>query len=449
MTERIAKFPIGGVQDASQHGRGNSLAFRLFIVLIVFTLLSIPSRFPVLGVIRPTVLLIALITFLIFMASRDPANRDHSNTTRFLNILIIYMVITIPFVQWPGSALRFGLEGFIKVAVFFYFAVHLIDSFQKLRMFVFVVMGCQVLRVLEPLYLHLTTGYWGSAAYIGGGEFMARLSGAPSDIVNPNGLAFVVLTAIPFMHYLLGGSSSKALRVLYVLLLPPMLYAFILTGSRSGMIGLLVVYGFIMLRSRHKLVLCMLAAVAAIVMIGTMSEELQDRYLSIVDRDTRNAATSEGRIEGVFGDLRVAMNRPVFGHGIGTSREALWNLSRRDQISHNLYTEVLIELGLVGLVLYLRVLVSILVNVRSAIQEMGRVRQSNERCLGAIKAGRLDFYLRCSEAVLAWFVLSLVFSLASYGLSEFYWYIVAGLSVVLKNLLAQERCDSLIQGKVV
>jgi hypothetical protein len=31
-----------------------------------------------------------------------------------------------------------------------------------------------------------------------------------------------------------------------------------------------------------------------------------------------------------------------------------------------------------------------------------------------------------------------VFSIASYGLSEFYWYLIAGMSVVLRNLLGAE-----------
>lgn len=449
MNMPVARHPMRGrAQAVSRQGSDTTLAFRLFIVLIVFTLLSVPSRFPILGIVRPTVLLVAVISVLIFMAARDAPTRDTSNTTRYLNILVLYMVLTIPFVQWPGSVLRFGLEGFIKAAVFFYFAVHLVDDIKRLRVFVFTILGCQAFRVLEPLYLHVTTGYWGGAAHMGGGEFMARLSGAPSDIINPNGLAFVVLTVIPFMHYLLGGSQSKVLKSLYVLLLPPLLYAFVLTGSRSGMIGILVVYGFILLRSKHKAVMVAGAAVAAVVMLGTMSADLEDRYRSIVDHSARNAETSEGRIEGVFRDFRVGMQRPLFGHGLGTSREALGNIAGVDQISHNLYTEVLIELGIVGLLLYLRVLMSIVTNVQSSTREMRLVDQSPDPSSRSPASSRMGFYQRCLEATLSLFVMCLIFSLASYGLSEFYWYLVAGLSVVLKNLVEKERSELRPAGKI-
>lgn len=440
MNTPVARHPLRGkVQSSIEKGSGTTLAFRLFIVLIVFTLLSIPNRFSVLGLVRPTVLLVALISLLIFLAVRDTPTRDTSSTTRYLNILILYMVISIPFVQWPGSVLRFGLEGFIKAAVFFYFVVHLVDSVQRLRLLVFTILGCQVFRVVEPLYLHLTTGYWGDAAFMAGGEFMNRLSGAPSDIINPNGLAFVALTAIPFLHYLLGGSPNKLMKLLYLALLPPILYAFVLTGSRSGMIGLVVVYGFIILRSKHKMVMAGLAVLAAMVMVGTMSSDMLDRYQSIMDRSTRHAATTEGRVEGVFRDIKVGMNRPLFGHGLGTSREALFNHSGVDQISHNLYGEVLIELGFIGLVLYLRVLFSIVTNVRTSMKDRKRIDGSAVIQTDSSGANRRGFYQRCSESTLALFVICITFSLASYGLSEFYWYLVAGLSVVLTNLIASEE----------
>jgi putative inorganic carbon (hco3(-)) transporter len=416
-----------------------SVAFALFMVLIVFTLLSVPSRIPALGIVRPTVLLVAVIAGLIFASVGQPGARDTSRTTRYLNLLIIYVVLTLPFVEWPGSVLRFGIEGFVKAAAFFYFAVLLVDSYQRLRIFIFTVVACQVFRVLEPLYLHLTTGYWGGSAHMGGGEFMQRLSGAPNDIINPNGLAFVVLTALPFLHYLLGGSPKILFRLLYLVLLPMLLYALILTGSRSGLIGLLVLYSIIILRSQHKLLLVSAAAIATAAVLGIMSVELTDRYRSITDADTRHGATAEGRIEGVKRDFRVGLRRPLFGHGLGTSREAIWNFAGHDQLSHNLYTEVFIELGVIGLAIFLTFLISVFTNVR-------RVGQEYELLRGAFHTGadpprgadRLGFYGRLAGATLAYFLMALVFSLASYGLSGHYWYMVAGLSVALLNLMVRE-----------
>lgn len=412
----------------------NALAFRLFLVLVVFTLLSIPGRLEFLGVFRPTVTLVVLVGLLILMR-RTSGEKDPSRTTLLLNVLVGYVVVTLPFIQWPGSVLRFGLENFVKAIVFFYFCVQLVDDTQRLRLFIYVVLGCQIFRVLEPLTLHLTTGYWGSAAYMADGRFMDRLSGAPSDIINPNGLAFVVLTAIPFMHYLLGGSPSRSARLLYLLLLVPLLYALLLTGSRSGMVGLVVVGGFILLNSKRKALMAMCVGIAALAMISTMDADQRDRYLSIFDRQTQNAATATGRLEGVTRDLDVAMTRPIFGHGIGTSREALANIAGVDQYSHNLYTETFIEIGVVGLSIYLAVLISIVGNVRAVSAALRVAKASNGSSKTSRRAMELSFCQRCGVATLGWVIMCATFSLASYGLSEFYWYMTAGISVALKRIV--------------
>ena len=51
----------------------------------------------------------------------------------------------------------------------------------------------------------------------------------------------------------------------------------------------------------------------------------------------------------------------------------------RAQIAHNLYSEVLIEIGVVGLLLYLRVLASILQNVRAVGPAVKETRRTGDR----------------------------------------------------------------------
>ena len=348
------------------------------------------------------------------------------------------MLLSIPFVQWPGSVLRFGIEGFVKVVVFFFFAVQLVDTFKRLRLFVMTIVACQVFRVLEPLYLHLTTGYWGSRAHMGHGDFMARLAGAPSDIINPNGLAFVVLTALPILHYVFGGSPRAWARLAYIVLAPLLMYAFVLTGSRSGMVGLAVIVAMIVWKSRHRVMMASIVAIAAVILAGTMSLDMQDRYISLVNVETRHGGTATGRIQGVKNEFRVGLNRPIFGHGLGTSREALFNISGKNQIAHNLYTEVFIETGIIGIGFMLLILGSIFTNVRevrAAVEKLGSVvRQRGDPSVH----DRLDFYTRSADATLVLVVMFLVFSLASYGLSEFYWYMIAGLAVALRNVVQNE-----------
>lgn len=409
------------------------LAFRLYLMLVVMTLLNIPSRVPLLGMIRPTLVFVGLITLVILAARSGQGRKDLSGSTRLLNTLIVYIFISLPFVAWPGSVVKHGLDVFVKAVVFFYFTVQLVDTLPRLRTFVAVVIGCQVLRVLEPLFLHLTTGYWGSYADMGDGYVLERLAGAPNDILNPNGLAFVVLTALPFLYYLIGGLKSRVMKLAVVGLGAALLYALVLTGSRSGMVGLLVIVAAIIFRSERRTTILVVAAIAGVLLVSVMTPDMRDRYLSLTSDDTRNAATTQGRIQHMLDEVEVASRRPFVGHGLGTSQEALANEAGRYQPSHNLYLEVMIELGMVGLVVYLMFLASIFGNLREIRASLASLARQPEA-----DNGNRPFYTRCSGALLVLAVMCLVFSIASYGLSEFYWYLIAGLAVVLRNLLAAE-----------
>jgi len=259
---------------------------------------------------------------------------------------------------------------------------------------------------------------------------MDRLSGAPYDTINPNGLAFVVLTVLPFLHYL--SALSTLTRVAYFAVLPVGLYALTLTGSRSGALGLAIVAISVWVKSQRKVLLLLLIVLGTAVALPYVSADLRDRYWSIVSRDTRNAATAQSRIDSVFSDLRVAMRRPLLGHGLGTSREANANFGGRDLPSHNLYTEVAQELGVVGLGLFVPLIVSIALSLRGTLS---RLKQAG---------GRATLLRSLAHALEVWLVMNVLFSLASYGLSSYEWYFLAGLSDVVGRftpLLEPVRLD--------
>ena len=216
-------------------------AYRLYLLFIASYFLHLTSRIPVLGAIRLDLILALTIITLILFKTEDHLNDKVSTTIpteKYLRLLIGYIIISLPLVEWPGSVIGNSAR-FIKAIVFFYFTCSLVDNSEKLKRLIWVFLGTQIFRVLEPLYLHITQGYWGSRAHMLRGEFMDRLMGAPHDVIGANGLAYVIITVIPLLHFLLGKSSTK-LRIVYFAILPALLYTLILTGSRTSMIALLI-----------------------------------------------------------------------------------------------------------------------------------------------------------------------------------------------------------------
>lgn len=401
----------------------SQVSFVLYLIFVASWFLHLPARYPILGNARADLLLVATILVQSLIVAREPGPQGDRRTQKVLWVLVIYIACSIPFVEWPGSVVKTGFPAFFKAFVFSYFTATVITTPKRLQYFMFVFVGCQAFRALEPLYLHLTTGYWGSQASMADWESMDRLAGAPMDVVNANGLAFIVLTVIPFLHYLTQGNVKG--RLLYVCLLPLLVYTLILTASRSGMVGLLGIGLLVWWKSSHKLVLAGVFSLAAIVAVPYLSADLTDRYMSLVSGHTKNAVTVQYRVEGVQSDFTVGMRRPVFGHGLGTSKEANSNFGVHDQPSHNLYLETLEEIGGIGLLIFLVFLQTLIGGLRSVGKALRNAPNSPPLLRGLV------------AALQVWIGMDILFSFASYGLSSYEWYLTAGLIDVAGRLVRQ------------
>ena len=227
---------------------GNGL-FYLYLLFTVSFFLHITSRVPALGFIRMDAMLVAAICFVLFtQKNKVPIDKEIQKTIKYVWVIGIISVLTLPFVEWPGSVINTGFLGFIKASIFFFFTIRIIDTEKRLEIFIFIFVASNLIRIIEPVWLNQTAGYWGSQTHLGGGEFAQRLSGSPYDVVNPNGLAFVIASIFPFIHYLLLGGEWKK-QLLYWLLVPILLFAMVLTMSRTGFLALLIIGVGIFLKS--------------------------------------------------------------------------------------------------------------------------------------------------------------------------------------------------------
>lgn len=402
--DRLSAFPAVGAQESIFIAIG----LRCYLLFIASWFLHLGQRVSALGAIRFDLLLIVAISVCCVLGATGQQSDDRRWTpSRFVLVLVGYVLLTLPFVEWPGSVLGYGFLQFLKAAVFCLFTTRLVTNRRSLQAVLAVFVLCQVFRVLEPLYLHVTTGYWGSYASMANWEFLTRLAGSPYDIVNPNGLAFVVVTSLTFAHFL--APLSKLGLLAYIAYLPLALWTLALTGSRTGMLALAIVLLAIWWKSRFKILMAAVTLVGVLVAVPMMPADLADRYLSIFSSNTKNATTASERADGLMADMMVASRRPFFGHGLGTSVEANLNFGLRGAPAHNLYLETVQEIGLLGLPILLAFIVAL-------AREMGKTRQ---RCKAADHAG---FLRAATDALHVFFLMNITFSLASYGLSGYEWY---------------------------
>lgn len=408
--------------DKTSESLVSGFTFYFFLYFVIDFFIRFSARFPAYGVIRPTLIEVLILLVLLFSQKDKFKYKMDDPVFKGFFVLVGYIIISIPFVEWPGSVIRTNLDPFVKASVFLFFVALFVDTERRLKVFLFIFVGCQVFRVLEPLYLNVTSGYWGSSTYLSSKEFANRLAGAPADVINPNELGFVIATAVPFLHYLLWPLGWKS-KALYLLLMPLLLYALILTMSRGGFIALLVVAFFVFKESKKKFRLIVVGILAAILAFSVMTPVQKERYLSLVDRDAEGGASAEGRIRGMVNEFKLGMTRPIFGHGLGTTPEAKVHKLGSRQASHNLYAEVLIELGVVGFLIFMAFLYKI-------IKKLFFVRSSFSK----LNMDSLNFYARLNKALITLFWMYAVYSINYWGLSQYYWYLFAGLVIAFSNL---------------
>lgn len=395
-----------------------SVGYILYILFTVSWFLHIPARIELLGAIRIDYILICLTlsAILLFREHKEENKVTINDTTKILLILIFYIMISTPFAQWPGSALH-NMQDYLKVIIFYFFTVSLLTTEKRLKYYIIIFVCVQSIRVYEPLYLNITENYWGSFATINSEEYMNRLSGAPNDIINPNGLAFVIVSILPFYYYL--AKMNTVAKLISIASMPVLIYALALTGSRSGIIALLIIILSIIMKSKNKIYLAAITIIIMILCIPVLSADLKDRYSSILGLDSQHSVTAKGRLDGIESDLRVFINRPVFGHGIGTSMEANANYTGHAMISHNLYTEILVELGVIGLIIFILYIKSIIVNLWHV----------SKQCIENVRDK--VFISNMTSTMQVWLVMNIIFSIASYGLLSYEWYLFGGLSVAI------------------
>lgn len=401
------------------------IGFILYILFMVSYFLHLPSRVPVIGEWRLEFLLGAVLLIgAVVTGSFGRAWAVRSHVFRRLVWLIAFIVLSIPLVTWPGSVIRFNLINYIKVVFFFIITVAFVDSEKRLKWFLFIFVFCQLLRIGEPLYLHLTTGYWGDFAYSHvGGEItvLKRLAGAPHDIVNSNQLAWVIVSTVPFIYYMGVRSKKILLNILCVPVLVALGYALFLTGSRSGLVCLTVVIFCIAWfgPGRARRIALISAMLLPLIFVGVdrLDINMLTRYRSLIDHSVAGGDTAVGRIYGVMSNMRTIVENPIFGHGVGTSRETNYNAhGGHVQVTHNLYIESIQEIGVVGFILLLLYLQSI----GSSLIRTNRF----------FSCGNSTSLSRLTQATLVWFIMNVIYSFSCYGLSSWEWYFFGGITHV-------------------
>jgi O-antigen ligase len=179
-----------------------------------------------------------------------------------------------------------------------------------------------------------------------------RMIGVDITYGDPNAFASTLVYTLPLTLPFWWGRPRPSVRALLVGFTGLAGLCILLTGSRAGFIGLCAA-GFLALvtgasRKGRAILLCGGAALAGLLVLAVaLPEDLQNRYLTLIDSDygPRNAEVSaSGRLAGFVEGIAAWQRSPLLGHGPAAFAMA----TGREGQAHNLYGQTLSEVGLLG-----------------------------------------------------------------------------------------------------
>lgn len=195
-----------------------------------------------------------------------------------------------------------------------------------------------------------------------------------SSTFNDNNLsAFATLMTIPMCLYLISQHKNSKIFVLGLIGAICSSIIFVLgSDSRGGLLGLLVLFGFYFLKSKHKFLLSTIALILGVFALGLLDDEWFDRMQTITEAN--EDSSFQGRLIAWKLSILLAIQSPIWGAGFDSVAYGpvwqgvmgYWNLvsfipspyPTKGHVAHSIYFQVLGDLGFVGFFLFFGIIMT-------------------------------------------------------------------------------------------
>ncbi|MCC7491656.1 MAG: O-antigen ligase family protein [Fimbriimonadaceae bacterium] len=380
------------------------------------------DRFVVLQQLRLT-LLLAFLTSFVWLAQylirKKPPLVRHPLLPCLGGLLLAGIWSWVP--ASVRSSLDVGIE-FGKQVILAVLVANLVRSPQRLRTFCWLLLWCSAFNALQAIL-----GYQA-------GEATAGRAAGVGVIADPNDLALTLVIALPVAVALWLGERGFWRRWAAVLGIGLLLAGILVTKSRGGMVGLLLVLfleGYERIAApRSRRAYSLLAGWACVMALSAMLA---------VRGQTFDSLSSDGNVYNRRGawvaGWRMLLDRPLTGvamYQFASFTDAYgppW-MDQRYMTAHNSVVQVAGELGLPGLLFFLLLL-------RRLYQAHCRVRQGLRAGLPVTRLQQ-GLSLALGRSLAGWLACAMFLSQAY----QVWLYLLVGLTVAVEQLLRQQALEA-------
>jgi O-antigen ligase len=262
---------------------------------------------------------------------------------------------------------------------------------------------------------------------------ISRMIGVDITYRDPNAFASTLVLALPLTLPFWRTTRSGALRVALAGFSAAAALCVFLTGSRGGFVALTACAVMMAWSSPYRGRILALLGTAGVLGMLALPGSLQDRFLTLIDssRGPANAQESaQGRLQGLLDGIQLWERSPLMGMGPWSFVEAAGS----GYNPHNMYGQVLGEMGLVGVVALAGLLLAFWANGR----EGRRLRRQLPR-------DKMVFASEVARGVGLTILLLLLLGSAGHNLYRYNWMWFASFQAAALHCLRREAARPIIR----
>lgn len=311
----------------------------------------------------------------------------------------------------------------VRLLIIYLLVILIVDSKRQMKLFILFILFSSAFHAFASVINYFQGNYVSNVAM-----GIDRAVGIDKSFSGPNSLAATLVYTLPMMYFYYLAERSHAIKAVIIGVTPVIVLCIILTGSRSGMVGLLFFALMVIWNSRNRLRNFVIVAILIMLSWGAMPDQYRNRFASVTDlsSETSSAKSANARVEGLVKGLRMLADRPLTGCGIGNYSVASGTIySVGDwHNSHSLPGQIFGEIGILGTLAFCIWIYSLLKTLKSL---QLKCRNSDDNFLYLTLIG-LRMQLFCL----------LLLGLSGHNLYRYNWFIVSALIVVSLRLYNKE-----------
>lgn len=330
------------------------------------------------------------------------------NKYLFFFVIAVFLSFLVAWEQqysWDNAVYHF-----IKVLILFVMVVLAIRNIKDLKIFVWSFVFMFTYLSYEPVYHFLLET--GGSQHKYGTNYISEIGILSGHVALANNMNQM----IPIAYLLIFTCRYKMLKLLACIPVLMFFVALMGSGSRGGVIGLMVLGMAIVYFSKKRVKMGIVFGMLIVILFVT-SESIKSTSTRI-DDDSIVA-----RLLGLTHGIEMLKRGNILGVGPGCFLFARGKYFHYTMESHNIYGQVIGDLGIPGTIAWFYLIRQIFRNLIAVKKRLKSLSMEN------------DFLYKLALGIQISLIVRLAISMASHGLYNFYWYVMAAISIALVKMV--------------